>query len=262
MAALLPHKPPPTAWLLALLPAVCSVPAAGAEPGWLYYGGDQGGRHYSEAAQIDRSNVQDLEVAWTFRSGDMATYGEEMKKTSTQSTPILLPAAAGESLVYCTPFNRVIALDPASGAQRWSFDPQIDHGGDRPFRCRGVSYALEPRTPVGRACRHRLYLSTHDRQLWAIDATDGRPCAGFGEGGRVQLYGDDVKFVVSELAPLRLRLTLKLLPVSFDLVPVHDHTPCLCSLQFGRGAVIDASARWLLLAVKPPAVAVRSTGCR
>ena len=191
MAAPLAHKPPPTTWLLALLPAVCSVPAATAEPGWLYYGGDQGGRHYSDAAQIDRSNVQDLEVAWTFRSGDMATYGEEMKKTSTQSTPILLPAAAGESLVYCTPFNRVIALDPASGAQRWSFDPQIDHGGDRPFRCRGVSYALEPRTPVGRACRHRLYLSTHDRQLWAIDATDGRPCAGFGEGGRVQLYGDE-----------------------------------------------------------------------
>ena len=165
--------------------------AAAAGPGWLYYGGDQGGRHYSEARQINRGNVEDLDVAWVFRSGDMATYGEEMKKTSTQSTPILLPAEAGESLVYCTPFNRVIALDPATGAQRWSFDPQIDHGGDRPFRCRGVSYAEEPRTPVGQACRHRLYLSTHDRRLWAIDAVSGKPCAGFGDKGRVLLYGEE-----------------------------------------------------------------------
>ena len=45
-----------------------------------------------------------------------------------------------------------------------------------------MSYALEPRTPVGRPAATSLpCLSTHDRQLWAIDATDGRPCAGFGE---------------------------------------------------------------------------------
>ena len=100
--------------LIALL-LTLSCGALAAEPGWLYYGGDQGGRHYSEAAQIDRANVGELEVAWVFRSGDSANYGTEMAKTSTQSTPILLPAAAGESLVYCTPFNRVIALDPATG---------------------------------------------------------------------------------------------------------------------------------------------------
>jgi len=177
--------------LLILLGGIGCSAAIAAGPGWLYYGGDQGGRHYSEAAQIDRANVADLEVAWVFRSGDMATYGPEMKKTSTQSTPILLPQAAGESLVYCTPFNRVIALDPATGQQRWSFDPQIDHGGDRPFRCRGVSYAEETRAAVDQHCRHRLYLSTHDRRLWAIDAIDGKPCAGFGDRGKVLLFGDE-----------------------------------------------------------------------
>jgi quinoprotein glucose dehydrogenase len=162
-----------------------------AEPGWPYYGGDQGGRHFSPAAQIDRSNVDALEVAWVFRSGDMERYGDAMDNTSTQSTPILLPEAAGESLVYCTPFNRVIALDPASGEQRWSFDPQIDRRGDRPFRCRGVSYAEETRTPAGEACRHRLFMSTHDRRLWAIDAINGKPCSGFGNGGKVQLFGEE-----------------------------------------------------------------------
>ncbi len=159
--------------------------------GWLYYGGDQGGRHYSEAAQINRDNVGELEVAWISRNGDMATYGEEMAKTSTQSTPILLPAAAGESLVYCTPFNRVIALDPATGEQRWEFDPHIDRRGDRPFRCRGVSYAEELSVATQAQCRHRLYMGTHDRTLWAIDATDGTPCQDFGDAGKVRLYGDE-----------------------------------------------------------------------
>jgi quinoprotein glucose dehydrogenase len=177
--------------LLSLLMVLCGEVASAAESGWLHYGGDQGGRHYSEAAQIDRNNVDELAVAWVFRSGDMDRYGEQMEKTSTQSTPILLPDAAGQSLVYCTPFNQVIALDPADGSRRWSFDPNIDRGGDRPFRCRGVSYAQEPRAGAGDTCRHRLYMSTHDRSLWAIDATTGKPCDGFGDGGRVLLYGKE-----------------------------------------------------------------------
>lgn len=165
------------------------VPPALAEPGWPYYGGDPGGRHYSEAQQIHRDNVAGLEVAWVHRSGDVDRYGEEMLKTSTQSTPILLPPAAGESLVYCTPFNRVIALDPASGEQRWEFDPEIDRGGDRPFRCRGVSFAEVPGAKDDATCRYRLYLGTHDRKLWAIDAVDGKPCTDFGQDGAVKLYG-------------------------------------------------------------------------
>lgn len=165
--------------------------AGGTVSDWLYYGGDQGGRHYSRAAQINRENVDELRVAWSFSSGDVANFGEEMRKTSTQSTPILLPPEAGESLVYCTPFNRVIALDPANGQQRWQFDPQIDRRGDRPFRCRGVSYARDNSALSGGHCRHRLYMGTHDRMLWAIDATDGKPCKDFGEGGAVQLYGSE-----------------------------------------------------------------------
>ena len=175
--------------LLSLGTCCALTQAAPVENDWPFYGGDQGGSHYSQARQINRDNVTDLDVAWTFRSGDMDRYGQEMSKTSTQSTPILLPAAAGESLVYCTPFNRVIALDPGSGKQRWTFEPNIDRRGDRPFRCRGVSYAEETRTPVDGQCRHRLYLGTHDRKLWAIDATNGKPCEGFGEQGAVTLYG-------------------------------------------------------------------------
>jgi quinoprotein glucose dehydrogenase len=170
-----------------LLLALASAVAADT---WQHYGGDPGGRHYSDAMQINRDNVAQLDVAWVHRSGDVARYGGKMAKTSTQSTPILLPAAAGESLVYCTPFNRVIALEPASGEQRWDFDPAIDRRGDRPFRCRGVAYAEDTATAPGKHCRHRLYLATHDRRLWALDARDGKPCAGFGADGEVSLYGN------------------------------------------------------------------------
>jgi len=162
-----------------------------AEDGWLYYGGDQGGRHYSGAAQINTGNVSNLQVAWVYRSGDMEMFGDKLENTSGQSTPILLPDAAGGSLVYCTPFNRIIALNPGDGTQRWQFDPQIDRRGDRPFRCRGVSYAEETRITKGSQCRHRLYTATHDRKLWAVDALDGKPCTGFGERGSLRLYGEE-----------------------------------------------------------------------
>ncbi|CAA0081132.1 Quinoprotein glucose dehydrogenase [Halioglobus japonicus] len=173
------------------LAALLSTQAVSADDGWLYYGGDQGGRHYSEAALIDRDNVSDLDVAWVHRSGDVERFGEGMENTSTQSTPILLPEAAGESLVYCTPFNRVIALDPGTGAKRWDFDPDIDRRGSRTFRCRGVSYAEVSRGDENGHCRHRLYLATHDRKLWAIDAKDGKPCSRFGNKGMVKLYGKE-----------------------------------------------------------------------
>lgn len=156
---------------------------------WTYYGGDQGGQHYSKAEQITTKNVKNLDLAWSFQSGDVKRYGEAMVKTSTQSTPILLPETAGESLVYCTPFSRVIALDPATGKQRWSYDPQISTKGDRPFRCRGVSYYEDNRVVNNQHCRHRLYVATHDRTIQAIDALDGKACSSFGEQGVVKLYG-------------------------------------------------------------------------
>jgi len=165
--------------------------ASAADTGWRYYGGDQGGRHYSAATQITTENVSRLEVAWVFRSGDVETYGEEMENTSAQSTPILLPEAAGGSLVYCTPYNRIIALNPENGTERWQFDPQIDRRGDRPFRCRGVSYSEEFRAAADSHCRHRLFTATHDRQLWAVDALDGRPCGDFGDNGSIRLYADE-----------------------------------------------------------------------
>jgi quinoprotein glucose dehydrogenase len=149
--------------------------------------GDPFGWHHSPAMHITPENVTRLERAWIHRNGDMAAASGQPSSVSAQSTPILLPRAAGEHLVYCTPFNRVIALDPATGAERWSYDPQVPRTSERPYRCRGVAYAEIPQSGEGGACRHRIYGATADRRLFAIDARDGRPCGQFGAGGEVML---------------------------------------------------------------------------
>ena len=125
---------------------------------WLYYGGTQGGTHHSSLQQISRDNVGDLELAWSYRTGALKRHPEISPKgaASFHVTPILLPDQAGQSLVFCTPFNRIIALDPTNGDERWTFTPDIEFPafGSR-FNCRGIAYWQD--TEIGRAsCRERV----------------------------------------------------------------------------------------------------------
>ena len=118
--------------------------------------GDPSGWHHSPSTQITPDNVARLTPAWTHRNGDMAAATGPPSSVSAQSTPILLPPQAGEHLVYCTPFNRVIALDPQTGRERWTHDPLVPRTSDRPYRCRGVAYAHLPET-VSRLHRPNLH---------------------------------------------------------------------------------------------------------
>lgn len=148
---------------------------------WLHYGGDPGGRHFSPLAQIHRGNVGQLREVWRYHYGNNA--GEQA--ISAQATPLKLPEAAGGSLVFCAPDNRVIALDPATGSERWVFDGSVDTRGERPMRCRGISYAATPDSQ----CPQRILLASHDRRLFALDARLGIPCQDFGVAGQVALHG-------------------------------------------------------------------------
>jgi len=151
--------------------------------------------HAFEDKQINRSNVGELVEAWRFRSGEDQLMNE--LRTAAQSTPLLLPEVAGAALVYCTAFDQVIALDPANGEPRWRFNPhseaQLREGADRgrAHRCRGVSYLEEQRVDKGQTCRHRLFLATSNRALWALDALTGEPCKSFGNAGQRPLPGSD-----------------------------------------------------------------------
>ena len=185
-------------------------PAAGAgrEAGadWTAYGGTNGGRRYSTLDQISTDNVARLEEAWTFQSGDL-TPREGRVFYSAQNTPIKV----GDLLYTCTPSNQVFALDPGTGQVRWSHDPGVspDHMESLfTAACRAVAY-FDDGAPAGRPesiarmpavpgligpvprggsqCHRRVFVSTADGRLIALDAVAGFLCREFGEQGVVDM---------------------------------------------------------------------------
>jgi quinoprotein glucose dehydrogenase len=153
---------------------------------WPSYGGDPGGSRYTPLDDIRAENLSQLEIAWTYRTGDIADGKGEFNETSAfELTPLMVDGA----LFACTPFNRVIALDPETGEERWSFDPGIDLTANyaNQFVCRGVATWLDPDRAAGAPCRRRIFTATNDARLFALDAATGARCADFGDAGEVDL---------------------------------------------------------------------------
>src|SRR5258708_1793812 len=144
---------------------------------WPAYGGDPGGQRFSPLASINGKNVQSVQVAWTFRTGD-AYQPRFGRPTAFEATPLY----AGGMLYIGTPLGRIIALDPVTGRQLWSYDSNVpkDKGyGD--FANRGVSMWASS------SGQRRVFIATVDARLIAVDAGTGKPCADFGDNGIVDL---------------------------------------------------------------------------
>jgi quinoprotein glucose dehydrogenase len=147
---------------------VALLARAAASERWTY-GGSPEHTRYSPLSQINRSNVNRLQVAWTYDTGD-AFEGSEMQ---------CQPVVAGGVLYATSPRLRVFALDAATGKPMWSFDPLKDESRPARSRVRGLTYwERGPDKRVYFAARHWLY---------ALDARTGTPLASFGRGGRVDL---------------------------------------------------------------------------
>ena len=151
---------------------------------WPTYGNDPGGTRYSPLSQIDRGNVNRLRVAWTYRTGEDAGTNGASSRVAFEATPIVVDG----TLYLSTPFGRVIALDPETGVERWTYDPHIDRDGTfAAVTSRGVSIWLDTAAVTGSACRRRVFVGTVDARLIALDAATGSPCADFGRSGQVNL---------------------------------------------------------------------------
>lgn len=153
---------------------------------WPEYGGGRGQR-FTSVDQITPDNVDQLQPQWVYRTGDVADGSSAAIPSGTafEVTPILVEGA----LVFCTPFNRVIALDPLTGGELWKFDPQVDLRGDygNQLICRGISQWTDPLPDLRSTCRSRILTNTNDGYLLAIDAMTGKLCSDFGSGGRINL---------------------------------------------------------------------------
>ena len=168
-----------------------AAPAGGPVADWPAYGNDAGGARYSPLTQITRDNVSRLTVAWTYRTGDVSD-GSDLKSGSKSAGPTAFeatPILADDTLYVCTPFNRVIALDPETGRERWVYDPKINLSIKYANQaiCRGVSTWLDAQRSATQPCRRRIFMGTNDARLIAVDAATGHPCADFGTDGQVDL---------------------------------------------------------------------------
>ena len=155
---------------------------------WISYGGDPGGMRYSAHDQINRDNVTQLQPAWTYQTDEKSLLPDKFFAFhSLHGTPVLAPTEAGASLVFCTDFNRIIALDPATGEERWVFDPHVKLERFGQYKCRGVSIWRDSQARSGDACAWRVYTNTSDRRLFAVDLMNGEACGDFGDGGEVDI---------------------------------------------------------------------------
>ena len=154
-----------------------------ADTEWPNYGNDPGGMRYSTLSQINRDNVSKLKVAWVFHTGDISDGSHDRRRSGFEATPIFVDG----TLFFTTGFNRVIALDPETGKEKWAYDPKVDltlEYGDGLVN-RGVSAWLD--TKASQSCHRRIYEATLDARLISVDATTGKPCLDFGDSGQVNL---------------------------------------------------------------------------
>jgi quinoprotein glucose dehydrogenase len=147
---------------------------------WRAYANDAGGTHYSAAAAIDRQNVTKLQVVWTYHTHALEPVSDLNQKAAFEATPVMV----GGMLYVSTPFGRVIALDPATGKEKWSYDPRVDRSKDySEVTSRGVS--------VWRSGKEiRVFVGTISARLIALDGKTGKLCTDFGNGGHIDLHGD------------------------------------------------------------------------
>ncbi|MCH7670533.1 MAG: pyrroloquinoline quinone-dependent dehydrogenase [Proteobacteria bacterium] len=159
--------------------------AAGSSYDWPNYANDPGASKYADLEQINADTVAQLEIAWVWESVDNAAVAQrpQFVPSGFKATPIKI----GDTLYVSTPLGHVVALDAASGEQKWVFNTFTwEHGrpANNGFNHRGVAY-WEKQGADG--VEPRIILGTANAFLWSLDAETGEPDPDFGDGGKVDL---------------------------------------------------------------------------
>ena len=159
--------------------------AIGADPDWSAYGGDGRGQRHASATRITPQNVARLELAWTFRTGEMGKgFIRAPDALTFEATPLLI----GDTLYFDTATGKAFAIDATTGVECWRFDARVDPGryySEMPSR--GVGSWRDAPAAAG-ACVERIVFATIDARLFALDARSGKRCANFGDNGEVALW--------------------------------------------------------------------------
>lgn len=180
-------------------PATSLVPSAAT---WDSFHGQLNAQKYSPLKQITSENVNKLEKIWEFHTGDVSDGKGDTPATVWSATPIF----ANETLYIGTPFDRLIALDPGTGKEKWHYDTKSSRKAlTQPvLKNRGVSYWQAKNPVAGQACQKIVYMGTVDGKLFALDADSGKPCSDFADNGVLdvnQWNTENAKYPLSILQP-------------------------------------------------------------
>jgi quinoprotein glucose dehydrogenase len=161
--------------------ALTSLSALPARPpiDWPYYGGDQAGMKYSPASDINRGNVERLAVAWSWKPNEKPLPEFGTVPGAFENTPLMID----DVLYVSTPYNRVVALDAASGKELWSYDPHAYSDGQPPNGTGFVHRGVAAWRDHGKL---RIFLNSRSR-LFCIDAATGTLVTSFGTSGSISL---------------------------------------------------------------------------
>jgi quinoprotein glucose dehydrogenase len=157
---------------------MAAAPAQAQQAEWTGFHGDLGSRKFSAVKSFTPETVGGTVRAWEYRTGDVSDGSGGVPATVWSATPVY----ANGTLYLGTPFYRIVALDPATGAERWTYDSQstLEALTQPGLKNRGVAYwdggGEGP-------CSKRVFLGTMDAELHAVDADTGELCADFADGG-------------------------------------------------------------------------------
>ena len=163
---------------LAGFAALFAAPALGDQRLWDTFNGNLASTKFADATTLTAANISGLERAWEVRTGDVSDGSGDVPATVWSATPIY----ANNTLYLGTPFYRILALDPATGAERWSYDTKstLEALTQPALKNRGVAYWESG--AEGR-CEKRVLIGTMDATLRAVDADTGTACTDFGQNG-------------------------------------------------------------------------------
>jgi quinoprotein glucose dehydrogenase len=161
-----------------LIPVVLLVLPLAAQRGaregqWLSYSGETGSTGYSAVDLINRDNVKNLQVAWSWKFDNFGA-------TNTEVTPLMV-----NGILYfpLSPRRTIVAADAGTGETLWTWRPPQDDRETRAARtyARGVGYWKD-------GAEERIITITPGMRLAALDLKTGVPVPSFGQNGMVDLF--------------------------------------------------------------------------
>lgn len=169
---------------------------------WSSFHGQLNAQKYSPLDQITADNVGDLEKVWEYHTGDVADGSGDTPATVWSATPVFV----NDTMYIGTPFGRLIALDPGTGEEKWSFDSKAPlKAFTQPvLKNRGVAYWQAENPVEDESCQKIVYMGTGDAKLYALDADTGERCADFADNGMLDVdqWNDiNAKYPLSLLQP-------------------------------------------------------------